>query len=119
MVERFNEHGPRHPESAAEIIPDRDAEFVTGLDQTQECIAAITAVIAPRPGTDFAPGDLTADVVLGTICVERDLRPVQHHQQLRLIGVQPRQQAVQRGEASATAEDAVEPAPNTPRPTLP
>jgi hypothetical protein len=41
--------------------------------------------------------------------MQRDLRPLQHHQQLGLVGVQPRQQAIQRDEAGAAAEDAIEP----------
>ena len=40
--------------------------------------------------------------------MERDFRPFQHHQQFGLIGMQPRQQAIQRDEAGAAKEDAVE-----------
>jgi hypothetical protein len=32
---------------------------------------------------------MEADVALGAIGVERYLRPIEHHQQLRLFGVQP------------------------------
>ena len=41
--------------------------------------------------------------------MERDLRPLQHHQQLGLVGMQPLQQPIQRDEAGAAAEDAIEP----------
>ena len=34
--------------------------------------------------------------------------PIEHHQQLGLVGVQPREQAIERDEAGAAAEDAVE-----------
>ena len=76
-----------YPEPVAEVVPDRDAEFVTGFDEPQESIAAITAGIASCPGADLASRDLTADVVLGSIGVERNFRPLQHHQQLRLVGM--------------------------------
>ena len=51
---------------------------------------------------------MEADVALGAIGVERYLRPIEHHQQLGLVGVQPREQAVERDEAGASMEDAVE-----------
>ena len=51
---------------------------------------------------------METDVALGAIGVQWDLGAIEHHQQFRLVGVQPLQQAVQRGEAGAPAEDAVE-----------
>jgi hypothetical protein len=64
VVERLDECVPRHLEPAAQIVPDRDAEFVAGLDQAQKGVAAVAADLAPRPGTDLAPGDVAADIVL-------------------------------------------------------
>ena len=40
--------------------------------------------------------------------MQRYLRAIEHHQQLGLVGMQPRQQAVECGEAGASVEDAVE-----------
>src|SRR3954463_13868065 len=74
VVEWFDECVPRHLEPAAQIVPDRDAEFVAGLGKAQEGIAAVAADIAARPGTDLAPGDVAADMVLRAIGVQRDLR---------------------------------------------
>ena len=54
---------------------------------------------------------MKADVALGAIGVERDLRPIEHHQQLWLVGVQSLEQAIERDEAGASAEDAVESGP--------
>ena len=108
MVERLNDCVPRHIEPAAQIILERDAEFVAGLDETEEGIAAVPPDVASRPGADLAPCDLTANVVLRIVGVERDFRTFQHHQQFGPIGMQPRQQAIPRGEASATEEYAVE-----------
>src|SRR5271157_6448054 len=73
-----------NPESAARIIPDRDAEPVASLGEARESIAAITTEIAPCSGTDLVSRDVTTEVVLGAVGVERDLRPVQDHQQLSL-----------------------------------
>jgi hypothetical protein len=55
MVERFDQGMPYDPESAARIIPNRDAEFVAGLGQAQKSIAAVAADVAARPGADLAP----------------------------------------------------------------
>src|ERR1700676_570197 len=108
MVERLNDRVSRYLEPAAQIVPDRDSELVAGLNETEESIATIPADVASRPGADLAACDLTANVVFRTVGVERDFRSVQHHQQLGLVGVQPRQQAIQRGEAGAAKEDAIE-----------
>ena len=116
MIERSKDDVSRHPEPAAQIIPDRDAEFVAGLGEAQERVAAIAADIAPCPGADLPPRDITADVVLRAVGVERDFRPVQHHQQLGFVGMQPRQQAVQGDEAGAAAEDTVKPGTQRERP---
>ncbi len=40
--------------------------------------------------------------------MQRHLRPVEHHQQSGLVGVQPLKQAVQGGEAGLAFEDAIE-----------
>ena len=100
MVERFNDRVPGDFESAAQIIPDRDAELVTRFGETEESITTIPTDVASCPGADLTPRDLTTNIVLRTVCMERDFRPFEHHQQLGLIGMQPHQQAVQRGEAS-------------------
>jgi hypothetical protein len=99
----------RDLESTAEIILDRNAELVAGLGEAQKSIAAIAADIAACSGADLPACDLTANVVLRAVCVERDFRPIQHHQQLRLVGMKPRQQAIQCGEAGAAEEYTVEP----------
>jgi hypothetical protein len=45
MVERFDVSASGHAESAAEIIPDRDAGLGECLGEAQEGVAAITASI--------------------------------------------------------------------------
>ena len=39
--------------SAAQIMPDRDPEFVAGLGEAQKSIAAVSADVAACPGADF------------------------------------------------------------------
>src|SRR3954452_19468842 len=64
LVERLDECVAHHLEPAAQIIPDRDAEFVAGLGEAQESITAVAADLAARPGTDLTAGDVAADIVL-------------------------------------------------------
>ena len=98
----------RRSEAIAEIIPERYAEFGTGVDQAEESIAAISSGVAVRATADLALDDVTANVALGTIGVQRDLRPVEHGQQLGLVGIEPLQQAIEGDEACAATEDAIE-----------
>lgn len=53
-------------------------------------------------------GHLAAYVVFRSVGVQWYLRPIEHHQQLGLVGVQPLEQTIQRGEACAAQEDTVE-----------
>ncbi len=78
---------PHDFEPAAQIIPDRDAQFVTRLRETEESVAAVPPDVAPCSRADLAPCDLTANVIFRTVGVERDFGPVQNHQQLGLIGM--------------------------------
>ena len=109
MLKRLDDGVSDHPEPAAQIIPNGDAELVTSLGQTEKRITTITADLAACPGADLAPRDVTADVVLRSVGMERNFRPIQHRQQFSLVRMQPCQQAIQRGEAGAAEEDAVEP----------
>jgi len=45
--------GSADVQSVAEIVPERDTEFVACLDQRQECVAAIAADIAAGATTDL------------------------------------------------------------------
>src|SRR4029078_6536906 len=99
-------------------IPKRDAQFVTRPGETEESIAAVPADVAPRAGAALAPCALTTNVVFRTVGMERDFGSLQHHQQLSLIGMQPRKQAIQRGEAGTAKEDAGEACAQRGHPTL-
>ena len=95
--------------SAAEVVPESDAQLGAGLGQAKEGIPAVATDIAAGTAADFAFGDLAADIVLRGIGVQRDVRVVERGQQFGLVGMQPLQQAVESDEAGATAEDVVEP----------
>src|SRR5580704_8247037 len=82
-------------EPAAEIIPESHAQLGAGLGQT----AAVATDVAAGATADFAFGHLTADVVLRAVRVQRNVRMVEHGQQLGVIGVQPLQQAIKSDEA--------------------
>src|SRR5215210_7469749 len=56
----------------AEVVPEGDAELLAGLGKAKEGVAAIAAKIALGAAADLALGDLAADVVLGTVGVQRD-----------------------------------------------
>jgi hypothetical protein len=43
--------------------------------------------------------------------VQRDFGSIEYHQQFGLVGMEPREQAVERDEAGLAREDAVEPRP--------
>lgn len=118
MVERLNDRGAGHFEPAAQIIPERDAQFVTGLGEAEERVTAIPSDLTAGSGADLPPRDVTADVVLRAVGVQRNFRPFQHHQQFDLVGVQPRQQAVQRDVAGAAKENTAEANPQCPSPGL-
>jgi len=74
-----------------------------GLAKPQKGVTAIAPRIAACVGADLPPGDMAADIVLGPVGTQRCVGAVEHHQQRRLVGVQPRQQAVQGDEAGAAA----------------
>jgi hypothetical protein len=90
-------------------MPESDTLLRTGLGKTEEGVAAIPSKVAAGSAADFAACDMAADIVLGAVGMQRDLWPLQHPQQLGLVGMQPLQQSIQRGKAGAAAEDAVEP----------
>ena len=66
-VEWLNDDVPRHLEPAAQMVPDRNAQFVASLGKTQKSIAEITADVAAGSGTDLAPGKMAADIVFRTV----------------------------------------------------
>ncbi len=64
MIERLNEDVPGDLEPAAQIVPERNAKFVTGLGEAKKRITAIAAGITACSGAHLAPGHVATDVVL-------------------------------------------------------
>src|SRR5215213_1567897 len=98
-------------EPRPEIVPEAETELGTGLGQAEEGVPAIAAHVAAGSAADLAPGDLGPDVVLRSVGVQRDLRAVEHPQEFRLVGVQPREQPVQDDKAGPTLKDPIKPRP--------
>ena len=64
---------PANAESAAEIIPKRDAQFGAGLCEPEEGIATVSADIATGAAANLALGHVAADIALGTVRMQRDI----------------------------------------------
>src|SRR5208337_4679513 len=112
--EAGHRRGAGGTEPGAEIVPEREAELLAGLAEAEEGVAAVAAGVGLGAAADLAFGHLAADVILRTVGVQRDLRVVEHHQELGLVGVQPLEQAVEGGKAGGAQEeeDAVEARPH-------
>jgi hypothetical protein len=91
-----------------EVIPEGDGEPGGSFHETEEGITTITPEIAARAAADLALSDLAADGVFGAIGMQRDLRPVEGHQQFGFFGMEPSEQPVEAGKAGAALENAVE-----------
>src|SRR5258708_30552777 len=92
-------------EPVGEIVPEGDTELGAGFGQAEESIAAISPCIASGSAADLSLDDVAADIALRSVGLERDLWPIENHQQFGLAGVQPGDQAVERGEAGSALED--------------
>ncbi len=92
----------------AEIVEERDAEFRACLGEAEHDVASAAACVGHDSAGDFALGDEGADVVFGGVGVEGDFRPLEHAQEFALSGEQAFEDAVERGVAGSSLEDAVE-----------
>jgi hypothetical protein len=99
-------------EPGAKIIPEGDAELPACLGEPEECIAAVATDIAVGSAADVTFGDLATDAVFRAICVQRNFRVIEHHQQFVFVGVQLLQQAIKGDEACTALEDAIEARPH-------
>src|SRR5215831_10397242 len=97
--------------SVAQIVPKCDFELGAGLGEAEEGVAAVPAEITARAAAELSPGDVAADVVFRSVSVQGDFGSIEHHQQFGLVGVEPREQAVESDETGLACEDVVEPRP--------
>jgi hypothetical protein len=95
-------------QAVAEVIPEADGLLGAGFHEAQERVTAIAPQVAAGSGGDFAPRYLAADIVFRAVGVQWDLRPLQHREQVFFLGMQPRQQPVERGKVRRSGKDAVE-----------
>src|ERR1700687_1568341 len=95
-------------EPVAEVVPKGDAEFGAGLGEAEEGVATVASRLAACSPADFALGDLTADIVLRPIGVERNLGTIEDGQKFALVGVKALEQRVEPAEAGAPFEDGFE-----------
>ena len=99
---------PGNAETAAEIIPKRDAQLGAGLGEPEEAIATVSPDITAGAAADLALGHVAADVALGTVGMQWDIGVIQHGQQFGFVGMQPPEQAIKRDKAGAAAKDTIE-----------
>src|SRR5215208_5417379 len=99
----------RDSEPSAKVVPEAEAELGTGLSQAEEGVPAVASGVAAGSAAHLAPGHLGPDVVLRSVGVQRDLRAVEHPEQVGLVSVQPREQPVQDDEAGPTPKDPIKP----------
>src|ERR1035437_8009073 len=109
---RSARRGAGGTEPGAKVVPERDTKLAAGLTKTEEGVAAVAPGVGLGAAADLALGHLAADVVLRAVGVQRDLRMVEHHQQLGLVGMQPLEQPIERGEGSGALEDPVKTRPH-------
>ena len=103
-----------HCEPRSEIIPEGDAKLCAGLAEAEEGIAAVATGVASCAAADLALGDLAADIVLRSVGVQWDFGPIEHHEQLALVGsMEPSEQTVEGDEAGLAREDAIEACPQS------
>src|SRR3990170_1390343 len=94
----------RAAEPVVEELPEGDPQLPAGLLQTREGISTAAPELAAGAPADLALLDVLADVPLTGVVVQRDVGPVEHQQQLRLVVVQPLERLVQRREAGPGGE---------------
>ena len=95
-------------EPCAEVIPEADAELGAGFGEAEKGIAGVATAIASGTARDFSPCDVTTNVVLGAVGVQRNFGALEHLEQFRLVGMKPCEQAIERDEAGLAGEDAIE-----------
>ncbi len=87
--QRRDDGGADDAEAVAKVVPEGDAKLAARLGEAEECVAAVTSRAGLSTAAHRALCHLAADVGLRAVGVQRDLRPVEHHQQFGLVSVQP------------------------------
>ena len=98
----------RDSETVAKVVEERDFELGAGLGEAEHDVSGDASFFADRPAGDFSLGDDGANVVFAGVGVEGNFRPLEHAQQLVLVGVEALEEPVERGVSGSAFEDAVE-----------
>src|SRR5271165_363242 len=91
-------------EPGAEVVPEGDAEFLAGLAEAEEGVAAGATEVAVGAAADLALDHLAAQRGFRVVGVQRYLGMVEHLQQLGLVGIQPLERAIECGKAGGALE---------------
>src|SRR4028119_735485 len=86
--QRRDGFGAGDAQSVPEVAVERDAELAAGPHQAEQDVAGGAPVLAHGAAADLPLGDAGPDVVLGAVGVQRDLRALEHAQQLGLAPAQ-------------------------------
>ena len=96
-------------EAVADEVVERQFQFHAGFGQPQHGVARVAAFFADSSTGNFSFGDEGADVVFGSVGVDRNFRAFENAQEPVLVLKQPSEQPVERDVACAGAfEDAIE-----------
>ena len=100
--------GPGMPRRAHEFV-ERQFQLHAGFGQPQHDVACVATLVADGPAGDFSFRDEGADVVFGSVGVDRNFRAFENAQEPLLVAKQPSEQPIERGVSRAGAlEDTVE-----------
>ncbi len=83
------------PPDGADRVEERDFEFFAGPGEAEHGVAGLAAFFADGSAGDFALGDEGADVVFGSVRIERNVRPVEDAQKFVLAPEEAFQQAIE------------------------
>ena len=96
-------------EAVADEFVERQFQFHTSFGEAQHDVAGVAAFFADGSAGDFSFRYEGADVVFGSVGVDRNLRAFENAQESNLVSKQPSEQPVERDVACAGAlEDTVE-----------
>ena len=80
--------------AVAEVIPKRQAEFLTSFLQAQESVSCIASTVTSSSGADVAFFYVIANVIFAQVVVERYFRPSEYTEQFHLVFIDTLQSEV-------------------------
>lgn len=102
------------PQPIAEIVPERQAELLAGLHQSEHAVTRLPTVATDRAAGNLSLDDKSAQIPFLRIGMERGFRPLENPQQFCLAASQSKQQFVEVAITDAQRENPIEPGLNAP-----